>query len=165
MQDGKKYMLWVVTKLYINETYVTSENSEEYVPQDMLIHPANEQKSFRYSITGRPRGVSVYSQYAAPMESNPVNHCAVDSNSLYGGCQHICVPKDTASSGGKERVCQCGIGYTLQKPQAQGCYPDIQSPPYLVFADVDHGLIFQMSLVGDQEAETEEEIKALAKKS
>ena len=67
-------------------------------------------------------------------------------------------------SRGKERVCQCGIGYTLQKPQSQGCYPDIQSPPYLVFADVDHALIFQMSLIGDQEAETEEEIKALAKK-
>ena len=49
-----------------------------------------------------------------------------------------------------------------------GCFPCglySGTSPYLVFADVDHGLIFQMSLVGDQEADTEEEIKALSKKS
>jgi len=55
MQDGKKYMLWVVTKLYVNETYNMADETEQYIPQDQLTHPANEQKSFRYSITGRPR--------------------------------------------------------------------------------------------------------------
>ena len=144
MQDGKKYMLWVVTKLYINETYDLTNTTEDYVPQDQLSHPANEQKSFRYSITGRPRGVSVYSKYAAPADNVP-NPCGRDANGMYGGCDHICIPKDTTGTA-RQRVCKCGIGYSLSKPQQQGCYANIQKPPYLVFADVDHGLIFQMSL-------------------
>jgi len=30
------------------------------------------------------------------------------------------------------------------------CYPDIEKPPYLIFADVDHGMMFQMSLKSPQ---------------
>ena len=28
------------------------------------------------------------------------------------------------------------------------CYPDVSLPPYLITADVDHGMMFQMSLKG-----------------
>lgn len=142
MQDGKKYMLWVVTKLYIDPDY---ESEELRVPETSLTNPANEQKSFRYSITGRPRGVAVYSEYASP-EKETTNPCEKDTYGMNGGCDHICIPKDNAGSDGRHRVCKCSIGYTIKKAQQMGCYADIQTPPYLVFADVDHRLIFQMSL-------------------
>jgi hypothetical protein len=68
-------MLWVVTKLYIDPDY---ESEELRVPETSLTNPANEQKSFRYSITGRPRGVAVYSEYASP-EKETTNPCEKDT--------------------------------------------------------------------------------------
>ena len=154
MEDGKKYILWVVSKLYIDPEYdMENASANDYVPQEMLSHPANEQKSFMYSITGQPRGVSVFSKYAAPAE-NVVNPCEEDAQGNYGGCDHICIPKAAVSAGQKERVCRCGIGYELKKAQQQGCYANIQKPPYLVFADVDHALIFQMSLQNEVASES-----------
>jgi hypothetical protein len=161
MEDGKKWVLWVVTKLYIDPEYdMENASANDYVPQEMLSHPANEQKSFMYSITGQPRGVSVFSKYAAPAE-NAVNPCEEDAQGNYGGCDHICIPKAAVSAGQKERVCRCGIGYELEKAQQQGCYANIQKPPYLVFADVDHALIFQMSLQNEVASESND----LTKKS
>jgi len=78
---------------------------------------------------------------------------------MFGGCDHICIPKKSTSTDGKNRVCKCGIGYDLKKPQQVGCYARIQNPPYLVFADVDHGLIFQMSL--EKETGEEAELQSL----
>ena len=84
----------------------------------------------------------VYSKFAAPETSNAF--CNTDSNNRQGGCEHICIPK------GENRQCKCSLGYSLAKPQMTDCYPDIEKPPYLIFADVDHGMMFQMSLKSPQ---------------
>ena len=57
MQEGKKYMMWVVTKKYPKDDTIIV-NEQGYIPEANLTNPANEQKNFRYSINGRPRGVS-----------------------------------------------------------------------------------------------------------
>ena len=57
MTEGKKYMMWVVTKKYPKEDDI-EPNEQGYIAEDNLTNPANEQKNFRYSINGRPRGVS-----------------------------------------------------------------------------------------------------------
>ena len=52
-------MMWVVTKKYIKDPdQLEAGDEQKYVPEDMLGDPANEQKNFRYSINGRPRGVA-----------------------------------------------------------------------------------------------------------
>ena len=61
-------------------------------------------------------------------------------------CEHICIPSKPPSGATKNRTCMCSIGYTLKKPQQVGCYADFQKAPFLVFADIDHGLIFQMAM-------------------
>lgn len=58
MTEGKKYMMWVVTKKYITDPDQVDGDDPQYIPEDLLGDPANEQKNFRYSINGRPRGVA-----------------------------------------------------------------------------------------------------------
>ena len=58
MTEGKKYMMWVVTKKYITDPDKVDGDEPQYIPEDLLGDPANEQKNFRYSINGRPRGVA-----------------------------------------------------------------------------------------------------------
>ena len=70
----------------------------------------------------------------------------MDANNRQGGCEHICIPKFNKATKKQSRVCKCSLGYTIAKPQNTDCYPAITKPPYLIFADVDHGLMFQMSL-------------------
>ncbi|CBY14574.1 unnamed protein product, partial [Oikopleura dioica] len=126
--------------LYVTDIYPKFMNEEH------LKDAANEQKSFRYSLSGRPRSVTVYSPYSTPIEDVPVNPCAEDAYGLQGGCEHICIPSKPPSGATKNRTCMCSIGYTLKKPQQVGCYADFQKAPFLVFADIDHGLIFQMAM-------------------
>ena len=51
-------MMWVVTKKYITDPDKVDGDEPQYIPEDLLGDPANEQKNFRYSINGRPRGVA-----------------------------------------------------------------------------------------------------------
>ena len=95
MAEGKKYMMWVVTKMYAKDDKVEPDE-QGYIAADDLVHPANEQKNFRYSINGRPRGVAVFSQYATTPSTNTA--CNEDSNNRPGGCEHICLPKGNTRS-------------------------------------------------------------------
>lgn len=151
MNEGKKYMLWVVTKRYIDEACFEDDNikctdDDNMITEEHLKDAANEQKSFRYSLSGRPRSVTVYSPYATPIDDVTENPCAKDAYGLQGGCEHICIPSKPPKGATKNRTCMCSIGYSLKKPQQVGCYADFQTPPYMVFADIDHGLIFQMKM-------------------
>ena len=139
-------MLWVVTKRYIDEKCFESEQDgadnvncigdDNTVLEEHLKDAANEQKSFRYSLSGRPRSVTVYSPYSTPMHEVPDNPCAEDAYGLQGGCQHICIPSKPPSGATKNRTCMCSVGYSLKKPQQVILLHNLKKNIYVFRLDV-----------------------------